>query len=152
MALKIGLRAPDFRLPSTEGEFQLYENVDTEACILYFYPKDFTAGCTKEACGFRDQFSYFRNLEIKILGISTDSIETHLKFKKQYNLPFELLSDTKGEVSILYEAKMPLFNITKRVSYLLDQGQIIRGIYSNFFDGPAHIREMKEMIGHLLQK
>jgi peroxiredoxin Q/BCP len=151
MELAIGIKAPDFSLPSTKGEFQLYKDAQDELCILYFYPRDFTAGCTKEACGFRDEFSFFRDLDIKIIGISSDSVERHLEFKAKYNLPFELLSDTKSRVAEMYNARMPIFNMSKRISYLLDHKQIIRGIYSNFFDGPAHIREMKEMIENLVQ-
>ncbi|MBT8390843.1 MAG: thioredoxin-dependent thiol peroxidase [Ignavibacteria bacterium] len=66
--------------------------------VLYFYPKDNTSGCTKEACNFRDEFPKFRNLNAVILGVSPDSVESHLKFKDKYNLPFDLLSDEKKEV------------------------------------------------------
>ena len=150
MALEAGTKAPDFILPSTSGIFQLSKHAKKESCILYFYPKDFTSGCTKEACDFRDQFKYFLNLKIRILGISTDTVQTHQRFKKKYQLPFELLADTRGLASAKYEAKMPLFNITKRITYLLDEQHIIKGVYSNFFDGSAHVREMKEAISNLL--
>jgi len=151
MALEKGTKAPDFKLPSTGGSFQLYKNVRNEACILYFYPKDFTAGCTREACDFRDHFSYFRNLGIRVIGISFDDVETHRRFQKKYKLPFELLSDTSGKVAQIYDAKVPIFNMSKRITYLLDKNLIIRGVYSNFFDGAAHVKEMKEMVGKVLQ-
>ncbi len=73
-------------------------------CILYFYPRDFTPGCTREACGFRDQFAEFRGLDIDVTGISRDSVATHLKFKETHRLPFELLADEQGEVATLYKA------------------------------------------------
>ena len=120
MALKIGSKAPDFKLQGTEDrEVNFYSDVK-QTCVLYFYPKDFTPGCTKEACEFRDDFSFFRELDIPVYGISTDSIATHKKFKEQYNLPFELLSDPKGDVISSYKAKFPFINMTKRVTYLVD--------------------------------
>ena len=143
MPLPINSQAPDFTLPSTEGKnFHLSKDASGKALILYFYPKDFTRGCTKEACEFRDQFQVFRNLDILIYGISTDTIEVHNKFREKHNLPFHLLADTKGHVSKLYKSKMPLLNISKRITYLLDKNHKIQAVYQNLFGAENHIKKM----------
>ena len=147
MALQEGTIAPDFTLMSTDGKaFNLYENQRDKPCILYFYPKDFTPGCEREACDFRDNFKLMENLNINVIGISTDSNETHLKFKKKFNLPFHLLSDPDSIVSKMYDAVIPFLNISKRVTYYLDEKQIIGGVYENFFGAHLHRKRILEKI------
>ena len=93
----IGKPAPDFTLPSTSGQsVSLRQFKGKKTVVLYFYPNDDTPGCTKEACGFRDLTSQFEAVGAVILGISTDSIESHLKFQTKQKLPFELLSDPEA--------------------------------------------------------
>ncbi len=143
MSLSVGSPAPDFELPSTNGKtFKLSRDAAQQPCILYFYPKDFTPVCTKEACSFRDTFDYFSNLNITVLGISRDDIATHLEFKKIYNLPFDLLSDVNVAVAQKYDAVMPFINMPKRVTYLLDANHQIAGSYDNIFASQKHIDEM----------
>nr|MBI1229675.1 redoxin domain-containing protein [Cytophagales bacterium] len=143
MALKIGQKAPDFTLPSTDGKmFRLSTGFAGKSCIIYFYPKDFTSGCTAEACEFRDEFEGFKDLDIAIVGISKDDIKTHLRFKKQYNLPFELLSDSRGKTCGAYDALIPLVRVPKRITYLLDKNHIIQAVHQDLFDGKGHITEM----------
>ncbi|WP_209330132.1 peroxiredoxin [Lunatimonas salinarum] len=143
MALKIGTKAPDFVLPSTSGKlFKLSEDWKGKGGIIYFYPKDFTGGCTTQACEFRDEFESFRDLDISIVGISKDSIATHHKFKKEYNLPFELLGDSRGKVCRDYDALIPLVHVPKRITYLIDEKHVIRAIHQDMFDSKSHIREM----------
>lgn len=147
MALRIGDKAPEFSLPSTSGEeFSLDNTVKEKACILYFYPKDFTSGCNKEACDFRDHFDVFKNFDIDVFGISTDTISTHHKFIDKYNLPFELLSDKSGKVSKLYDARIPVLNLSKRVSYLLDKEHVIAAVYEDMFGAENHIKMMLAQI------
>lgn len=147
MALKENILAPDFQLASTSGKtFSLHKNAAGKPLILYFYPKDFTPVCTKEACEFRDTFDFFRETNIDVYGISRDSVETHLKFKKAHDLPFELLADEDGKVADLYDASVPLINFTKRITYLLDKNHQIRGVYQNFFSARKHITGMIEKI------
>ena len=96
----IGKPAPDFTLPSTSGEpVSLKQFKNKISVVLYFYPKDDTPGCTKEACGFRDLREEFAQLGAVILGISNDSVETHLKFREKHKLPFDLLADEDAAVS-----------------------------------------------------
>ncbi|MTI38363.1 peroxiredoxin [Fulvivirga lutimaris] len=146
MALSKGTKAPNFSLPSTDGSQFTLSNHENEPLLIYFYPLDFTPGCTKEACSFRDNFEFFRNADIKVFGISTDSIEKHLKFKKKHNLPFELLSDKSGKVSKLYGAVIPFVGISKRVTYLLNGDHNIVGVYDNLFGYEKHIKEMIKQI------
>lgn len=143
MALKTGTRAPDFTLPSTSGKlFRLSDEVKGKSCIIYFYPKDFTSGCTAQACEFRDEFEVFRELSIPVLGISKDSIPTHLKFKEEYKLPFDLLSDKDGKVCKAYDALIPIVGLPKRITYLLDSNHVIRAAFQDMFDAKAHIQQM----------
>ena len=143
MALSVGDFAPDFTLPSTSGStFGLSKEGQGKPCILYFYPKDFTPGCTKEACSFRDNIQDFAEYDIDVYGISTDSIPKHQEFKAKYKLPFELLADVEGKVSKAYDAKMPFMNVSKRVTYLLDAEHRIVAVYSDMFGAEKHIQKM----------
>lgn len=147
MALKENTAAPEFSLPSTGGgTFTLSKEAAGKPVIIYFYPKDFTSGCTKEACEFRDTFEYFRDLDIDIYGISRDDIPTHHAFRKAHNLPFELLADEDGKVADLYDASIPLIRFTKRVTYLLDAEHRIAGVYQNLFGSRKHIKEMIDKV------
>jgi thioredoxin-dependent peroxiredoxin len=147
MALKVGSTAPNINLKSTDGErFILSEKMKGKPCIIYFYPKDFTPGCTEEACTFRDAFSEFRNLNIDVFGISRDTVSSHLKFKAQHKLPFELLSDIDGKVCKAYDALVPIIGLPKRVTYLLDANHLIAAVYQDMFGAKKHIEKMlKEM-------
>ncbi len=143
MALNIGEKAPDFNLPATNGTtIGLNKDLKGEACILYFYPKDFTPGCTKEACSFRDNFEAFRSLDIQVFGISTDGVATHKKFIDKYQLPFILLSDVSGRVSKSYKAMIPVIGLPKRITYLLDKQHQIAAVYQDMFGAEKHIKEM----------
>lgn len=147
MPLKINQQAPDFTLPSTNGKmFTLSKDMLNKPCILYFYPKDFTPGCTKEACEFRDSFTLFRDLQITVIGISRDDVNTHQAFKKQYKLPFDLLADIKGEVASLYDVSMPIIKFTRRTTYLLDKQHRVAAVYTNLFAAEKHIQSMIEQV------
>lgn len=147
MALKNGTKAPEINLESTSGErFVLSTAMAGQACIIYFYPKDFTPGCTQEACTFRDEFSEFRNLEVPVFGISRDTISTHQRFKKQHNLPFDLLSDPTGAVCKKYQALVPVIGVPKRITYLVDQNGKIAASYQNMFGAADHIRQMIKIL------
>ena len=114
--------------------------------MIYFYPKDFTPGCTREACTFRDQHHEFAGLGIDVFGISRDSIESHHKFKKEHELPFELLSDRSGSVCKLYSALVPVLRVPKRITYLLDKDHKIVASYDSMFDAAGHIKKMVEKL------
>ena len=119
--------APSFTLPDETGTPRSFDEFRGAWVILYFYPKDDTPGCTKEACAFRDNFPFFEDTGLTVIGISKDSSASHTKFKEKYNLPFTLLSDTDGTVSDLYHATKD--GAGTRISYLIDENGIIRKTY-----------------------
>jgi len=102
MSLEVGDKAPDFTLPTDGGGKVSLSKLKGKKVVLYFYPKDDTSGCTAEACGFRDIFPNFRKLDATVIGISRDSVASHDKFKKKYELPFMLASDEEGKVCEKY--------------------------------------------------
>jgi peroxiredoxin Q/BCP len=104
LSLKVGDVAPAFELPATDGSVVQLSDLVGKHVILYFYPKDDTPGCTKEACAFRDQSEAFKKLGAVVLGVSTDSSASHAKFRDKYSLNFPLLADESHEVSEKYGA------------------------------------------------
>ncbi len=104
MPIKAGNQAPDFTLPDDEGHMHTLSDYHGKPVVLYFYPKDNTSGCTKEACGFRDDYSAYREAGVTILGVSPDSSKSHANFKAKYELPFTLLADTERKVLKAYGA------------------------------------------------
>jgi thioredoxin-dependent peroxiredoxin len=104
MALKPGDPAPNFSLPNAEGQLVNLTDFRGKRVVLYFYPRDNTPGCTKEACGFRDAYSEYQNQDVVVLGISTDDAKSHTKFTQKFNLPFPLLSDADGQVAAAYDS------------------------------------------------
>ena len=102
--LSPGELAPDFTLPESGGGTRSLHDLRGKKVILFFYPKDNTSGCTKEACGFRDSYAEYQGVNAEILGISPDAVKSHDKFAAKYNLPFPLLADTDHQVSEAYGA------------------------------------------------
>lgn len=98
MSLDIGKKVPAIRLKNQQGKTVSLNDFKGQKIVLYFYPKDNTSGCTKEACNFRDEFPKFEKLDAVILGVSPDSVASHKKFAEKYNLPFDLLSDENKEI------------------------------------------------------
>src|SRR3990172_5266920 len=120
------MKAKDFKLPDQDGRIHSLSQYKEEWIVLYFYPKDDTPGCTKEACNFRDSIQELKNLGVVILGVSKDSVSSHKKFAEKYHLNFPILSDESKEVIKLYKAwgkKSFLgkdFEGTLRTTYLID--------------------------------
>ena len=133
MPIKSGISAPDFELPDETGTLQKLSDFRGKPVVLYFYPKDDTPGCTTEACNFRDDYSDYENADVAILGVSPDSVKSHVKFKEKYGLPFPLLADEDHKVCELYEVwALKKFMGREymgvlRTTYLIDaQGKIVR--------------------------
>ena len=146
MPLKVQEKAPNFKLSSTSGnDFKLSEQVG-EPIILFFYPKNFTKVCTAEVCEFRNAFSEFRDLNVKVVGVSQDTISSHQKFKEENKLPFELLSDPKGKVAKLYKATIPVIGMNRRITYLLNKDLRIKAVYENMFTADQHVKEMIKVL------
>lgn len=129
--LEVGTKAPDFELPDQNGKLHKLSDYLGKKVILYFYPKDNTPGCTKQACGFSELFPQFSEKGAVILGVSKDSIASHKKFEEKYGLTFTLLSDTQRKVIELYDVWKEKKNYGKvsmgvvRTTYLIDENGFI---------------------------
>ncbi|MBD5782079.1 peroxiredoxin [Pelagicoccus sp. NFK12] len=139
MSLNVGDEAPDFCLESTGGGTVSLEELKGRPFVLYFYPKDFTSVCTKQACSFRDQFSHLRGLDVSVFGVSRDNLDTHVRFKKEHGLNFELLADADGEVTRAYKARLPFVGIPKRVTYLIGADQKIAAVHDELLGSDSHV-------------
>jgi peroxiredoxin Q/BCP len=148
----IGKPAPDFSLPSTTGEpISLRQYKGKKTVVLYFYPKDETPGCTKEACGFRDLREDFEKAGAVILGVSTDPLESHLKFREKHHLPFDLLADEDASVSKAYGVykQKNLYGKKylgiERTTFIIDRTGRIAQIYPKVkVDG--HVQDVLEFL------
>lgn len=131
--LSTGIKAPDFSLPDQKGVTTSLSDFAGKWLVIYFYPKDDTPGCTKEACAFRDGWNKYQDQQAVVVGISKDSVSSHANFASKYQLPFVLLSDTQGDVVKQYQAfgnkkfMGRSFEGILRVSYLINpQGVIVK--------------------------
>jgi peroxiredoxin Q/BCP len=125
--IKNGERAPDFTLPDQDGrERTLTGLLDGEALILYFYPADFTPGCTKEACDFRDLHAQILGAGLKVVGISPQAPDSHRRFRDKHSLPFTLLSDEGKSVIRAFGVDGPLGVGVRRATFLIDRGRVVR--------------------------
>ncbi len=129
--LEVGTKAPAFSLPDQNGEMHTLEEYRGKKVILYFYPKDSTPGCTKQACGFGERYPLFQEKEVVVLGVSKDSVKSHKNFETKYSLPFTLLSDTEKSCIQAYDVWKEKKNYGKvsmgvvRTTYLIDEEGII---------------------------
>lgn len=123
--LKSGVYAPTFQLSDQDGRLHQLENFHGSWLVLYFYPKDQSAGCTAQACSFRDAWSDIKDMGVNLLGVSTDTAEAHQEFAKSHRLPFPLLADSDKTVAKAYEVLLPL-GFANRVTFLIDPKGIIR--------------------------
>jgi thioredoxin-dependent peroxiredoxin len=138
----VGTQAPEFRLQRSDGQYvSLEEFRGKKSLVVYFYPKDFTRGCTAEACGFRDAYEAFTNMGAEVIGISGDNQQSHDGFAREHKLPFILLSDTDGTVRKAYGVKKSLGLIPGRVSFVIDKQGIVRHIFSSQSKPTAHVDE-----------
>ena len=155
MKLKIGDKAPQFLLTDQNGKEHKLSDYKGKWILLYFYPKDDTPGCTKEACTIRDSYSYFKKNEVVVLGVSTDSVIKHKKFEEKYSLPFTLLSDEEKKVVNLYgvwgkkKFMGKEYMGTSRNSFLIDTSQNIVKIYEKV-KPEEHAQEVLKDIKELL--
>lgn len=127
--LAVGRAAPLFRLTAHDGsQVDLATRRDKGWTVLYFYPKAGTPGCTTQACAFRDSIKLIREQNAEVYGVSTDSVEDLLAFHQQHKLTFSLLADDDGKVSDAYGVKIPLLNVAKRWTFIIDPKLVIRRI------------------------
>jgi peroxiredoxin Q/BCP len=130
--INIGDAAPDFRMQDQKGEWHALDQYRGQWVVLYFYPKDDTPGCTKEACAFRDNIFAFEDLGAVVLGVSLDDVESHEAFAEKYSLPFSLLSDPEAQAATEYGVlkSMGAFKFAQRQSFIIDSGGNIAKHYA----------------------
>ncbi len=151
--LEVGTQAPNFKTIDQNGELVTLEQFRGKKVILYFYPKDDTPGCTKEACAFRDNFEKFKEINVEVLGVSVDDEKKHKKFAEKYNLPFRLLADTEkkivqdygvwGEKSLYGKKYMG----TNRVTYLIDENGKIEKVFPKV-KPETHAEELLQVLSN----
>ena len=147
--LEKGTKAPEFSLPDENGEIRSLSDYKGKKLILYFYPKDNTPGCTKQACGFAELYPQFNEKGVEVIGISKDSVASHKKFKDKSSLPFTILSDTELETIKAYDVwkEKKLYGKTSmgivRTTYLIDE----QGIIIEAMDKVKAANNPEEMMG-----
>ena len=148
---KVGDPAPDFSVAASNGAtVHLKDYLGKGNIVLYFYPKDDTPGCTKEACGLRDTFDEFKGLNAIVFGVSFDSVGSHQKFIEKYKLPFVLLADTDKKVAKAYGVATDESRVASRVTFVIDrQGKIA---YANPKVNPAtHAAELRTVLNGMVR-
>ena len=147
--LKTGDTAPPFAAQNQDGQtVRLADFAGKKIVLLYFYPKDFTGGCTKEACGFRDRWSELQQDNVAVLGVSFDTADSHKKFIAAHQLNFPLLADTDGKITDAYGVRIAGKNLSKRVSFLIGlDGKIVH--VTDAGNPETHFTEMKAAIAAL---
>jgi peroxiredoxin Q/BCP len=143
MAIKIGDHFPEFTLlDHNSNPFNINTLLGKSNLIIYFYPKNETYNCTKQACNFRDDFATFRNLNCEVIGVSNDSPKSHSSFKENHKLPFTLLSDSKGEIQKKLELPRNIFGlIPGRITFVINNKGIVIQIIDSALNMRKHIEE-----------
>jgi len=137
MPLPAGIPAPDFELPDDTNTRRKFSDFRGKNVLLYFYPKDDTPGCIKEACNFRDDYSAYEKAGVVILGVSPDDVQSHVKFKQKFQLPFPLLADESHKVCDLYQVWGPKkfmgreYQGVLRTTFLIDENGKIVKVFEN---------------------
>lgn len=148
MPIELGDVIPHFTaIDTNEEKFDTLEYIGKKPLVIYFYPKNNTPGCTAQACGFRDQYQDFTDLGAEVIGISSDSVDSHNAFAKQYKLPFILLSDTDKKIRKLFGVPSGLLGVLPgRVTYIVDkQGKVVL-VFDDSINATKHIVEALEAI------
>ncbi|MEE4259918.1 MAG: peroxiredoxin [Bacteroidales bacterium] len=147
MKINIGQKAPDFELFDQSGnKLKLYNLLGTKSIVLFFYPKDNSPGCTREACAFRDSYEIFQEQDTVVIGISSDSEDSHKRFAEKQNLPYTLLSDKEGKVRKLFCVPKTMGFLPGRVTYIIDKRGIVRHIFKSQLNFKGHIEEVLNVL------
>jgi peroxiredoxin Q/BCP len=150
MSIKPGDLAPDFTLPSSGGKsVTLSALYARKNVVLFFYPKDDTPGCTAEACGFRDEYDTFAEAGAEVVGVSSDSVDSHDRFASKHKLPMTLLSDADGKVRALYGVKSTLGLFPGRATFVIDRQGVVRHVFVSQLRAAAHVGEALSVVRRL---
>jgi peroxiredoxin Q/BCP len=146
--IQVGDRAPEFTAATQDGRtIHLADYRDKQAVVLFFYPKDNTAICTREACSFRDSYEKFAEAGAEVIGVSGDSEESHRGFAQQHRLSFPLVSDADGSLRKAFGVPKTLGLLPGRVTYVIDKQGVVRLVYSAQFAADEHVRRALEAVG-----
>jgi thioredoxin-dependent peroxiredoxin len=146
----VGSSAPDFMLPSQSGALvSLKDFLRRRPVVLFFYPRDDTPGCTRQACAIRDEFEEFAKLDAEVIGISSDSVASHERFAGRHGLPFTLLSDEGGRVRQLYGVPNTFGLFPGRVTYVIDVRGVVRRVFSSQLGVSRHVEEALGALGEI---
>lgn len=149
----VGDPAPDFTLPDHQGnDVALSGFLGESNVVLYFYPKDFSPGCTAQACHFRDNYEDFTDMGAVVIGVSGDSPESHKRFIEEHLLPFILLSDGDNEVRKLYGATKGLGLLPGRVTYIIDKKGVVRHVFTSEINMRKHVDEALRILRKLSEE
>jgi peroxiredoxin Q/BCP len=143
MQIQRGSPIPAFSLPDQDGKmFDIRSVLGRKNLVIYFYPKDDSPGCTKEACSFRDQYEVFRQADAEIIGVSSDDPESHKRFAEKYHLTYTLLSDRENVVRKLFDVPSDFLGLLPgRVTYVVDKQGIVVHVFDSQFQSEKHIEE-----------
>jgi len=147
--LEEGSKAPAFTLAADDGSKVKLADLKGSPVVLYFYPKDDTPGCTKEACGFRDSYADLQALGAEVWGVSGDDAASHQRYAQRHQLPFPLLVDQGNQLRKAFGVPSVLGLLPGRVTYVIDGQGVIRHVFNNLLDGPAHRREALQVLREL---
>jgi thioredoxin-dependent peroxiredoxin len=148
----VGDRAPDFTLPDqNDNPVTLSDHLGQRAIVLYFYPKDDTPGCTAEACSCRDSYQVFQDAGAEVIGVSSDTTESHQQFAAKYHLPFILVSDADGALRKRYGVPLTMGMFPGRVTYIIDREGIVRHIFSSQIQAEKHVTEALKTLEAIAQ-
>ncbi len=149
--VQVGDLAPDFSLPDqSNNQVRFSDLVKQNIVVLYFYPKDFSMGCTAEACTFRDNYEAFQQAGVTVVGVSSDSVELHQAFAQRYHLPFLLLSDVEGSVQKTYGVQGLFADFFPgRITYIIDRLGIVRNVFSSRINMQAHVTSALKIVKSL---
>jgi peroxiredoxin Q/BCP len=148
--IQAGDKAPDFTLPSQAGEqVRLSDQLGRRTVVLYFYPKDETSGCTREACAFRDNYEVFAEAGAEVIGVSSDSVDRHAAFATHHSLPFTLVSDADGVARKAYGVPSVLGMLPGRVTYVIDRTGTVRHVFNSMTNIGGHVSEALDVVKKL---
>ena len=149
MALGVGDQLPPFTLTDQDGRQRSTAELEARCLVLFFYPKDETPGCTMQACSFRDSHTEFEDLGAVVWGVSADDTVSHRRFAARHTLPFPLLSDPGNTLRRRLGVPRAMGVLPGRVTYIVDGAGVVRHVFSNLLDGPAHVREARRILKDL---
>jgi thioredoxin-dependent peroxiredoxin len=149
-SVQTGDRAPEFTAQAHDGrQVALADFRNKNVVVLYFYPRDETPGCTKQACAFRDAYEQFTEAGAVVIGVSSDSLQRHQAFASGHQLPFLLLTDTDGSLRKAFGVPTTLGLLPGRVTYVIDREGIVRHVFNSQFQAERHVTEALQIVKQL---